>query len=49
MTGKGMSVGLCCTVIGHTEGSNRENELGMSGKRPQRERRGIEMKSKRPK
>ena len=30
------------------QASNRENDLGIFGKRPQRERRGIVMKSKSP-
>ena len=48
MTDKGMSVGLLCSVIGHTVGFKQGNDLGMSGKKPQRERRGTEMKSKGP-
>ena len=49
MTDKCMSVGLLCSVIGHSVDSERRNDLGISGKRPQRERSGIEMKSKGPK
>ena len=46
MTDKGIRVGLLCSVIDHTAVSVRENDLRVFGKRPQRERRGIEMKLK---
>ena len=49
MTDKGMSVGLLCSVIGHTVGFQKENYQGVSDKSPWRERRGIEMKSIGPK
>ena len=49
MNDKGMSVGLLCSVIGHTVNFQRENNQGVSEKSPWRERRGIEMKSIGPK
>ena len=49
MTDKGMSVGSFVQSLVTQWASKRGNDLGMARKRSQKERTGIEMKSKGPK
>ena len=49
MPHKGMSVDPFVQSLVTQRAFNRENDPGISGKRLQRERRGIEMKSEGPK